>query len=339
MNFMPDIASQWAAKWEWLNWYLNFWMILFTGLIFVAVFGFAIKYRRRSDEDRPRPILGSVPLEVLWIVVPFLISMTMFVWGASLYYEYGSPPTNATEIYVVGKQWMFHTQHPGGQREINELHVPTGRPIKLTMSSEDVIHSFFIPAFRLKRDIIPGRYTSIWFNATKPGKYHLFCAEYCGTQHSRMIGSVYVMEPADFEAWLGGGGTGSMASQGEKLFSQLGCATCHQLTQQGRCPILANVFGSKVELQNGASVVADEAYVRESVLTPSAKVVAGFQNIMPSYQGQISEQNILQLIAYVKSLSATAAAPASAPPPTRGPVGASAPTTEPNRFQQPREAK
>jgi cytochrome c oxidase subunit II len=337
MNFMPEIASEWAGKWEWLNWYLNFWMVFFTVLIFIGVFGFAIKYRRRSEADRPKPILGSVPLEILWIVVPFLISMTMFAWGAALYYDYGSPPQNATEIYVIGKQWMFHTQHPGGQREINELHVPTGRPIKLTMSSEDVIHSFFIPAFRLKRDIVPGRYTSIWFTATKPGKYHLFCAEYCGTQHSQMGGSIYVMEPADYESWLSGGGTGSMASQGEKLFSQLGCSTCHQLTQQGRCPILSNVFGSKVELQNGSTVVADEAYVRESILTPSAKVVAGFQSIMPSYQGQISEQNILQLIAYVKSLSAPATAPGATP--SGGPAVAKEPATGPSRFQSPRETK
>jgi cytochrome c oxidase subunit II len=337
MNFMPEIASEWAAKWEWLNWYLNFWMLFFTAIIFVAVFVFAVKYRRRSEDDRPRPILGSVPLEMLWIIVPFLISMTMFVWGAALYFDYGSPPENATEIYVIGKQWMFQAQHPGGQREINELHVPTGRPVKLTMTSEDVIHSFFIPAFRLKRDVVPGRYTSIWFTATAPGKYHLFCAEYCGTQHSKMIGSVYVMDPAGYEAWLGGGGTGSMASQGEKLFSQLGCATCHQLTQQGRCPILANVFGSTVQLQSGASVVADEAYVRESVLTPGAKVVTGFQNIMPSYQGQITEQNILQLIAYVKSLSATTTAPAAAP--GAGPPGATKPPSEPTRFQRPRETK
>jgi cytochrome c oxidase subunit II len=335
MNFMPEIASEWAGKWEWLNWYLNFWMVFFTVLIFLGVFVFAIKYRRRSEDERPRPILGSVPLEMLWIVVPFAISMTMFVWGAALYFDYGSPPENATEIYVIAKQWMFQTQHPGGQREINELHVPTGRPVKLTMSSEDVIHSFFVPAFRLKRDIVPGRYTSIWFNATKPGKYHLFCAEYCGTEHSHMIGSVYVMDPAEYEAWLSGGGAGSMASQGEKLFSQLGCATCHQLTQQGRCPILSNVFGSNVELQSGASVVADEAYVRESILTPGAKVVSGFQNIMPSYQGQITEHNILQLIAYVKSLSATTAAPAVTP--GGGPAGAAAPPSGPTRFQQPRE--
>jgi cytochrome c oxidase subunit 2 len=200
-----------------------------------------------------------------------------------------------------------------------------------------VIHSFFIPAFRLKRDIVPGRYTSIWFTATKPGKYHLFCAEYCGTQHSRMTGSVYVLGPAEYEAWLSGGGTGSMAAQGEKLFSQLGCATCHQLTQQGRCPILANVFGSEVELQGGTSVMADEAYVRESVLNPGAKVVAGFQNIMPSYQGQITEQNILQLIAYVKSLSAKTAAPAGAP--GGSPSGPAAAKTKPSQVQPSREIK
>jgi cytochrome c oxidase subunit 2 len=314
--FWVPAASEWAEKADWLHFYLNAWIVFFTALIFVGVFAFAVKYRRRSPNERPRPVLGSLPLELTWTFIPLLISMTMFFWGAMLYYEYASPPANATEVYVVGKQWMFHLQHPEGQREINELHVPIGRPVKLTMSSEDVIHSFFIPAFRLKRDISPGRYSSVWFTPTRAGKYHLFCAEYCGTRHSIMGGTVYVMEPAEYEAWLAGGGSQSMAAQGEALFSQLGCASCHLLTTQGRCPNLTGVFGKPVRLQNGQTVVVDEAYVRESVLNPSAKVVAGFQNIMPSFQGQISEQNILQLIAYVKSIGGggtVAGAPGPAP--------------------------
>jgi len=315
LRFYPEAASDWAFRTDLLQLYINAWTVIFTGIVFLGVFFFAIKYRRRSEDERPRAILGSLPLELSWTIIPFFIAMTMFVWGATLFFEYASPPENAMEIYVTGKQWMWHTQHPEGQREINELHVPTGRPVKLTMTSEDVIHSFFIPAFRLKRDVLPGRYATIWFNATKPGKYRLFCAEYCGTQHSKMGGWVYVMEPAAYEAWLSGGGLGSMASQGEALFSQLGCVSCHRVDTQGRCPSLQNVFGSVVELQGNRTVLADETYVRESILNPSAKVVAGFQNIMPSFQGQVSEQNILQLMAYVKSLSGLAPAGQSQPVP------------------------
>jgi cytochrome c oxidase subunit II len=311
MRFFPEIASDFALRWELLNIYISAWMVFFTALIFLGVFVFAIKYRRRSEDDRPQQVLGSVPLEIAWSAIPLLIGLSMFVWGAWLYFEHGSPPANATEIYVTGKQWMFYTQHPEGQRETNELHVPVGRPVKLTMTSEDVIHSFFVPAFRLKRDVVPGRYTSLWFTATKPGRYHLFCAEYCGTNHSGMGGWVYVLEPNEFEAWLAGGGEGSMASQGEKMFAQLGCASCHASEQQGRCPTLQNVYGNEVQLTSG-TVVADDAYIRESILSPGAKTVAGFQNIMPTYQGQVSEQTLLQLIAYIKSLSA-ATAPAQPP--------------------------
>jgi cytochrome c oxidase subunit 2 len=314
VKFLPEIASEYAVKWEWLNVYLHLWIVFFTLLIFVGVFVFAVKYRRRDPDERPKPILGSVPLEILWSVVPFGIGLTMFVWGAALYYEYGNAPANSMEIYVTGKQWMFYAQHPGGQRETNELHVPAGRPVRLIMTSEDVIHSFFVPAFRIKRDLVPGRYTSVWFTATKPGTYNLFCAEYCGSNHSGMGGWVYVLEPAEYEAWLAGGGEGSLADQGEKLFAQFGCSSCHQVVQQGRCPVLTNVFWNSVLLQDGSRVQADESYVRESILNPGAKVVSGFQNIMPSFQGQLSEQNILALIAYVKSLSAGGPGAAGAPP-------------------------
>ena len=302
MRLLPPTASEWAQKLDLFNLYLYAWIFFFTGLIFIGVFVFAVKYRRRHPDERPRPILGSTPLELTWTIVPFLIALSMFFWAAALYFEYASPPVDATEMFVTGRQWMFWTQHPEGVREINELHVPVGRAVKLTMTSEDVIHSFFIPAFRIKHDVLPGRYTSIWFTPTKPGTYHLFCAEYCGTQHSGMTGWVYVLEPAAFEQWLAGGGSESMAAQGEKLFAQMGCSSCHRLDQQGRCPNLRGVYGSRVELQDGSLVTANDTYVRESILTPGAQVVAGFQNIMPSYQGQVSEQNLLQLIAYVRSI-------------------------------------
>jgi cytochrome c oxidase subunit 2 len=199
---------------------------------------------------------------------------------------------------------MWKVQYPDGQREINELHVPVGRPVKLTLASEDVVHSFFIPAFRLKHDVVPGSYETFWFEPTTPGRYHIFCAEYCGTNHSRMTGWVTVMEPAEYAAWLAGGTGGSMASQGEKLFQQYGCVSCHLSDTQGRCPSLRNVFGNPVVLDDGRTVLADEAYVRESIVNPNAKIVKGYhRDIMPVFQGQISEEGLLQLIAYVKSLS------------------------------------
>ena len=304
-KFLPEQASTAATQYDYLWWWLVFVSVVMTLVIFIGVFAFAIKYRARSPHEVPRQIHGSTRLEVAWSVAPFLIMLTFFFWGTWLYFDNQHAPANAMNIYVVAKQWMWKIQYPNGTREINEMHVPVGRAIRLTMASEDVIHSFFVPAFRLKRDVVPGHYNDMWFTATRPGRYHLFCAEYCGTEHSGMIGWVTVMEPRDFENWLsGGGGEGSMASQGEKLFQQLGCSTCHLLDEQGRCPNLRGVYGSRVLLNDGRTVVADDAYVRESIINPNAKIVAGFQpDIMPTFQGQVSEEGILQLIEFVKSLS------------------------------------
>jgi cytochrome c oxidase subunit 2 len=324
-QFWPEAASVWASRVDELHAALNAHNFLFTAVVFLLVTVFAIRFRRRSESDRPTAPPVTDALEIPFMVFGVVLWLGFFAWGASLFFEFSTPPVHAMEIYITGKQWMFFAQHPEGQREINELHVPLGEPVRLTMTSEDVIHSYFIPAFRLKRDVVPGHYTNAWFVATKPGTYHLFCAEYCGTQHSGMTGWVYVMEPAAYEEWLtgtAGGGMGSLASQGEQLFARFGCSSCHRLDVQGRCPNLTGVFGSTVQLTGGGTVIADEAYVRESILNPSAKVVAGFQNIMPSFQGQVSEQNILQLIAYVKSLgtqpkSGAAAAGGSTNPPAR----------------------
>jgi cytochrome c oxidase subunit II len=215
------------------------------------------------------------------------------------------PPAETLNVYVVGKQWMWKFQHLDGQREINELHVPVGRAVKLIMTSEDVIHDVFVPAFRVKADVLPGRYTNIWFQPTKPGRYHLFCAEYCGTRHSGMIGEVVVMDPTEYQAWLSGGtAQGSLASAGEKLFQDLACNTCHRPDAQGRGPILQGLFGKTQTLEGGGTVVVDEAYVRESILNPGAKITAGFQPIMPAFQGLVTEEQLLELIEYVKSLQA-----------------------------------
>jgi cytochrome c oxidase subunit 2 len=203
----------------------------------------------------------------------------------------------------MGKQWMWKAQHPLGKSEINMLHVPVNQPVKLIMTSQDVIHSFYIPAFRVKKDVLPGRYTELWFEATKTGEYHLFCAEYCGTEHSQMIGSVVVMEQLEYERWLSGNVAGeSMAAAGQRLFEQRGCASCHAGTSDARGPALAGLFGKEVQLEDGRTVTADESYLRESILNPQAKVVAGYSPVMPTFEGQISEEGLLQLVAYIKSL-------------------------------------
>lgn len=300
---MPEQASTMAGRVDALYYYLVAITIFFSLLITLMIVYFAIKYRRRSPDEVPRPIEGSIKLETAWSVIPFILSMTMFGWGASVYFSMYRPPANAIDIYVVAKQWMWKFQHVDGQREINELHVPVGRKVKLTMTTEDVIHSFFVPAFRVKMDVVPGHYTSVWFEATKPGSYDLFCAEYCGTSHSGMIGKVVVMEPTDYQAWLSGGAAeGSLASTGQKIFQDLACNTCHRTDAQGRGPVLDGLFGRPVTLQGGQTVIADESYLRESILDPRAKLHQGYQPIMPTFKGLVSEEQLLQLIAYIRSI-------------------------------------
>jgi len=301
----PEQASTMAPRVDALLYFLLAVSAFFITLIFLTILVFAVKYRRRAEHERPKPIEGSVWLEVAWSAIPFGLTMVMFVWGASVFFDIYNPPQDALEISVVGRQWMWKAQHPEGQREINELHVPVRQPVKLMMTSEDVIHDFFLPAFRLKQDVLPGRYTSLWFEATKAGVYPLYCAEYCGTQHSGMIGRVVVLEPADFEKWLSGGAKGmSMAELGESLFQRFGCAACHRATGTSQGPSLAGLFGKTVELQQGITVTADENYIRESIIDPRAKIVVGYQPIMPTFKGLVSEEAILQIIAYIKSLSA-----------------------------------
>lgn len=292
---------------------------MMTLLIFTAVVYFAARYRHRKGVPAEQ-VEGSTPLEITWSIIPLGVFMVIFAWGAVVYFKSRTPPRDATEVYVVAKQWMWKLEHAEGQREINELHVPVGRDVKLIMTSQDVIHSFFVPAFRVKQDVLPGRYTVLWFRATKPGTYHLFCAEYCGTQHSGMIGDIVVQEPAQYEAWMSGGSSGPLSASGEKIFAELGCATCHRSDSQGRGPNLLGAFGKPVQLEDGRIVTVDENYVRESILDPGAKVVKGFKPVMPTFQGLVSEEQVNALVAYVKSLSQpgpggvkTAALPDGAP--------------------------
>lgn len=305
----PDEASTVAGRVDHLYIFLLSVTAFFSVLIFSLVFVFAIRYRRRDDSEVPRPLRGNLGLEILWSVVPLVIVMVSFAWGASVFFEIKRVPEGTRNVFVTGKQWMWIIQHPEGKREVNQLHVPVGQPVKLTMISEDVIHDFFIPAFRVKMDVLPGRYTTMWFEPTRVGRYHLFCAEYCGTKHSQMIGEVVVMSPVDFENWLTGGEASlTLAERGQKLFGRLACHTCHSVPQYpaqpgARGPPLIGVFGSEVSLKGGERVRADEAYLRESILDPQARVVDGYEPVMPTYRGQISEEQLLQVLAYIKSLS------------------------------------
>jgi cytochrome c oxidase subunit 2 len=324
---LPEQASTFAWDVDALYFFIFAVCAFFALAVAVSVIYFGLRYRRAHDGEIGARIEGNLPLELLWSIIPTMIAMVMFGWGASSYYHMRTPPAEALNIYAVGKQWMWKFQHLEGQREINELHIPLGRPVKVTITSEDTLHSLYFPAFRTKMDAIPGRYTQLWFEASKVGTYHIFCAEYCGTKHSGMIGWVQVMEPADYQAWLSGGtAEGTLAERGERLFSELACNTCHLDSGKGRGPSLQNIFGKPVELADGTTHMVDEGYLRESIINSQARIVKGYQPLMPAFQGLVSEDNLVALVEYVKSLSPTAtttrtaaaAAPAPQNPPSSG---------------------
>ena len=311
----PEAQSEYAVQVDWLYAYLNAVTAFFTVLIAVLVVVFVVKYKRKDQNDRVRHEHEGKWLEIVGSVIPFFLAMVMFFWGAKLHFNNRIAPENAMEVLVTGKQWMWKIQHPNGKREINELHVPVNQPVKLTMTSEDVIHSFFIPNLRIKQDVLFGRYTRIWFEANKVGNSHLFCAEFCGTEHSVMGGTVYVMSQADYQAWLSGEGGETGASPieaGEELFNNtLGCATCHfngtqpdSVKERLIAPTLVGIFGTEEELNNGEKILVDEDYLRESILNPNAKIVKGMQepSLMTPYKGQLTETQLMQVIEYIKSL-------------------------------------
>ncbi|RMH19982.1 MAG: cytochrome c oxidase subunit II [Acidobacteria bacterium] len=299
----PETASTLAREVDAVYFFALSVSAFFSLLIALFIFIFFVKYRRQRTAEIGVPIHGSTTLEIVWSLIPLVITMVLFAWGAKVFLHALTPPPDAREYFATGKQWMWKIQHPEGQREINQLHVPVGEPIKLTLTSEDVIHSFYIPAFRVKHDVLPGRYTTVWFEATRTGTYHLFCAEYCGTEHSKMIGTVTVMEPDDYETWLAGGPAKSPVASGAELFVKYACNTCHMEAGSGRGPLLHGIYGQPVTLAGGQQVVRDDNYLRESILRSGAKVVAGYQPLMPVFQGQISEEGVMHLIAYIKSLT------------------------------------
>lgn len=317
LRLFPEEASSMARQVDDLFRFLTLFSAVVALGIAVLLLYFAIQYRRGPDRLIGAPILGNWTLEITWIVIPLVIAMYMFYQGSRVYFALLSPPPDSLEVYVVAKQWMWKFQHPEGPREINELHVPADRDIKLIMATEDTIHSFYVPAFRVKADVVPGRYRMAWFRAIKPGRYRLFCAEYCGTNHSGMGGTIVVQTPAEYQDFLTvGKATGSVAAEGEKLFQQLACNTCHRSDRQGRGPVLSGLYGQPVPLTSGQIVVADDNYLRDAILLPQAQVVAGFSPITPSFRDLLSEQQVLLLVAYVKSLGPPAQ---PAQPPLRSP--------------------
>jgi len=299
----PPEASKIAPQMDALYFFMVLISLIGLTIVILLVVSFSIMYSKKRHPVAVQ-IEGSTLLEATWTIIPLGLFLIMFVWGALIYFRIYTPPANAMNIYVVGKQWMWKAEHPGGQHEINALHIPTGRPIQLTLISQDVFHSFSIPAFRVKREAIPGRYTNVWFEATTPGTYHLFCTQYCGTNHSAMIGDIVVLTPDDYKKWLADSTSGaSLAQNGERLFASLSCNACHNGQANSRGPSLAGVYGSHLPMANGGTQLADEAFLRDAILNPSDHVTQGYSPIMPTYQGQISEDGVISLVEYIKSLN------------------------------------
>ncbi len=320
IRLIPETASSMASDVDALFYFMTLTFTIITLVLMVLIGYFGVRYRRKSENEVPHPEHPNKWVEIFWSAVLFVLLMVIFFWGTHIYVGARRPPVNALEIDVMGKQWMWKIQHPGGQREINELHVPVNRPVKLTMTSQDVIHSFGIPAFRITQDVLPGAYTTQWCTATKVGEFHLFCREYCGTEHSQMIGKVVVMEERDYQAWLAGRPVDDgPVDAGAKLLAAYGCNQCHGLN----APTLAGLYKKPRLLEDGTTVIADEAYIRESILYPHEKIVKGYPRLMPSYRGQLNEEQVTTLVSYIKTLGAAvsdgkpagidAAGPASQP--------------------------
>ena len=304
MQLLPPTASAHAADMDWLFAALIGTSAFILLLVFGLMIGFCVRYRKGSKVERGNRLGRTWRVETAWTVATFIGFLGLYFWGADLYVGIHSPPKDATDIYVVGKQWMWKIEHPGGQREIDTLHVPVGKPVRLVLTSQDVIHDFAIPAFRVRQDAVPGRYEALWFTPTKVGEYRLFCAEFCGTWHARMGGSVVVMEPSDFQRWLDRQDPGpSLAQEGEALFRSYGCSGCHGTASTVHAPKLEGLFGRPVPLEDGRTVIADDRYIRDSILKPKSEIAAGYPPVMPSFAGQIGEDDLLKLVAYIKSLA------------------------------------
>lgn len=298
---LPETASTFAAKVDPMYWALTVFVGIFTVAITAIFIYLGLRYRQ--EPGRPSKHVENMAIELIWSAIPAVIAVGIFAWGAVIYFDYSNIPANTYDVNVVGKQWMWKLQHPNGMREVNQLTVPVNRPVKLTMTSQDVLHNFYVPAFRVKQDVIPARYTTLWFEATKPGTYPLFCAEYCGTEHSMMVGEVHVLPETEFSAWLGGETGMTPVEAGAALFQQMGCVTCHMSGDASRGPALEGLFGTEIALVGGDKVVMDEEYIRESIINPGAKIAEGYAPLMPNFGNQLSEEDVANLIAYIKSLT------------------------------------
>jgi cytochrome c oxidase subunit 2 len=301
--FFPKEASTIAAQTDDLYFFLLGLSAFVLAIVFLPMIYCLFKYRRGKIANREPLKVSTTKIEVTWTIIPTIIAMGLFGWGAKIYFDEEVPPANALQINVVGKQWMWKIQHQEGNREINSLHIPVNRAVKLTLASEDVIHSFFVPAFRIKQDVVPGRFTTEWFQPDRVGTYRFYCSEYCGAGHSKMQGMVYVMPQAQYEAWLARGRPqNTLAQAGEKLFREFGCSGCHVDNSAIHAPPLEGLYEHLVPLSDGTFVRADDKYLRDSILLPKSQIVAGYQPLMPTYEGRITEDNLLQVIAYIKSI-------------------------------------
>jgi cytochrome c oxidase subunit 2 len=312
MNVLPYEDSSYASAVDWIFLLETALCTAITIAVLVVFTWFCIRYRRGSKADRTPTITNEreVQIEFAWILIPMVIFLGLFIWAGNVYYDMFSPPSDGLPIYIIAKQWMWKIEHADGIREIDQLHIPLGRDIVLTLTSQDVIHDFDVPAFRIKHDVLPGRYVRMWFRATKPGQYHLFCGQYCGAFHSRMVGTIYVMNLSDFAAWeqrAGANVSTTLAGEGSRYFHSLGCSGCHEDSPVVHAPSLDGIYGQPVPLQSGQVVTADDTYIRDCILQPAKNIPAGYQPIMPSFQGHLSEEQIVALIAYIKSRRAGSA--------------------------------
>ena len=305
----PDVATSLGVQVDWLMAAITALCGIVLGGVFAFMLFSIVKYRASAQPAvRPKLPPQGNKLEIIWTIVPLVLFLGMFGWGAYLFYKMHEVPANSTDVYVVGKQWMWKFEHPNGMRELNELHVPVGVPIRLVMTSQDVIHSFFVPEFRMKQDLLPGRYTYTWFQATKPGVYHLFCTQYCGLDHAHMTGKVMVLSKQDYQTWLStgldkidkAGHEGNLVSRGQALYRTVGCIACHGENSPVRAPRLTGIFGTTVELRNGGKAVVDENYLHEKLVNPYAKDLLGFAAVMPSFD-HLSQEDLMALVAYIKA--------------------------------------
>ena len=302
LEFWPTAASASAVEADHLILSFTVLTLYHNAPIFIGFTYFSILNRRGVKADRRHDEVRSSAIEMTWMIGPFVLTLFFFAWGAQLFMHHKTLPAGGLQIDAIGRQWMWKFQHPGGQSEIDDLHVPVGQDVIMHMISQDVIHAFYLPALRIQMDVLPDRYTNLWFKADKVGSYHLLCSEYCGTDHSVMGGTITVMEPADYQRWLGASGSDmSLASAGEELFQSYGCSGCHQGQSTVRAPSLVGLYGKPVPMEDGRTVVADDSYIRDKILNPNDNLIAGYKQVMPAFKGVIAEDDLLRLVAYIKS--------------------------------------